>query len=380
MVVAVSYAKIGYKVLLFEKDKSKVESLQNKQIHFFEPGLEKLFLEVMNKNLFLIETMNDFFQNEKVDIIYSCVPTPSLNDGHADTSIVEAVYQELAVLANYDVLLISKSTMPPGCNDLLFEKVFKNNHFVKLIYSPEFLRQGEALLDFSRPDRVVFGLDKKQLLNESLKKKLMLLAGNFIAEERVLFVDFVTAELIKHASNAMLASRVTFMNQIFRISKALSADMKMVQLGVGLDHRIGINYLEAGAGFGGSCLPKDLLAIIKVAEDLSVDSSYLKSISNFNTSQVDWFYENWRETVGEIKGNVVAVKGVSFKECTSDLRNSVQVELVKKIMADGPKDILLLDKSLNDVELAQIRYDLGLPNILENNSDQNKTVLLFRNL
>jgi len=377
LVVATCYAKMGYKVLLCEKELAKFDILQSGKVPFYEPMLQELFSQVFNKKLFITQSIKFFFQDNSVDFIFSCVPTPASSDGSADVSFVEDVCNSVSQFADKNVILICKSTLPPGCCQKLITDIPSNITFV---YSPEFLRQGQAINDFLKPDRIVFGLENCNLNNDILKNRLSDLVHHFISLERILFTNFVSAELIKHASNAMLASRLTFMNQIFRFAQAFNVDMKTISFGVGLDHRIGLHYLEAGPGFGGSCLPKDLQALISTGLSLGIDVSFLKEIENFNASQLDWFFSCWKHKVGEIKGSVVAVKGISFKESTSDLRNSVQVELVKRIMAEGPANVLLMDQSLSEKELAQIRDGLGLPSSVYDDSDQEKTVLLFRSL
>jgi len=228
----------------------------------------------------------------------------------------------------------------------------------------------------------VFGLPKNENLTQitKLKNVLSSLAKNFTDTSKVVFTDFVTAELIKHAANAMLASRITFMNQIFRIAKTIGADMPTIEHSVGMDHRIGNLYLKAGAGFGGSCLPKDLRALIALGKRLSIDVSLLQTIFDYNESQLDWFYTNWKQEVGEIKGQSVAVKGVSFKALSSDLRNSVQLELVRKILADEPRNILIMDQTLAEEQLEKLRIDLGIAgkSESENLQEHDKTILLLR--
>jgi UDPglucose 6-dehydrogenase len=382
LVVASSYASMGFSVILCEKDDAKLALLCRGIVPFFEPGLTELFSSVLNGNLQLCNSIQDFFKTAPVDLIFSCVPTPVLENGHADTSFVIEVLETLITTTDKNILLINKSTITPGFSKSMQAILEKAKHQITLVHNPEFLRQGQALTDFAHPDRIVFGLTPNMEKHElaSLKAKLLSLARDFVSDDKIIFTDFVTAELIKHAANAMLACRITFMNQIFRIAKTLGADMPTVKRGVGMDHRIGSLYLEAGAGFGGSCLPKDLQALIALGTQLEIDVSLLQTIFEFNKSQLDWFYSDWKHDVGEIKGQSIAVRGISFKPLSSDLRNSVQIELVRKIVADEPKNVLIMDQTLGEEELEKIKLDLGIKYRLSESDpeEQDKTILLLR--
>ena len=359
LVVASSYASKGYRVLLFEKDVEKKRLLQQGVVPFFEPELPQLFASVLDCNLLICEELKDFFtQNLPVDIIFSCVATPVLPDGELDTSAINSVLADLVKFASKDILLINKSTITPGLSAVMEASLQPAKVKITMVYNPEFLRQGQAVIDFMHPDRIVFGLPAAA--SDHLKAQLLVLATNFADEAKIIFTDLVTAEFIKHAANAMLACRVTFMNQIFRLAKKLGADMQTISQGVGMDHRIGSHYLTSGPGFGGSCLPKDLKALIGMGKKLAVDVSLLQAIASFNESQVDWFYQQWQKEVGGIKDRTVAVQGVSFKADTSDLRNSVQLALVRRIAADKPKSLLLLDPTLGKEELARLGDELGV--------------------
>lgn len=359
LVTAVCYASKGFHVFLYEKDLNKSKSLALGKIPFYEKDLQAMFLNVLNKQLFLVESLDQIFsQKVYVDIIFSCVPTPSQENGTCNLSYVFEVCSSLKQTLNKDIIFINKSTIPPKTCDFIISNFFKDldKHQVELVHNPEFLRQGQAVEDFLHPDRIIFGLNPSSRSKEILKS----IANKFISEDKIIFTDFVTAELIKYGANVMLACRISMINQIFRIAKAVGANMNDTKTGIGLDHRIGQHYLSEGPGFGGSCLPKDLQALTSCAKNLSVDTTMLEAIFNFNNTQLNWFFNEWKKEVGlDLNQCNILVDGIAFKPGTSDLRNSVKLELLKKIAAERPNSIDIFDTSLSENDIEKIYSEIN---------------------
>lgn len=376
LTTACCYAKKGYLVFLLEKDTQKLETLKSGKIPFYEEGLQELYSEVFGKQLFLVKNSSCFFEVNPAEIIFSCVPTPTKPDGSSDTSFVFEVLESLTKAANQNFILINKSTITPGTSEKIIEKLQSSNNKINYVYNPEFLRQGQAVSDFFHPDRIVFGANPPK--QKAIYSTLLSLANHFVLNEKIIFTDCVTAELIKQGANAMLASRISFINQVARFAQAFGADMKMVEKGIGMDHRIGNKYLQSGPGFGGGCLPKDLSSLIKSGEEKNIDTSFLQEIYNFNHKQLDWFYDQWKIAAGPVEGASVAVMGMGFKSTTGDLRNSKQVELVKKIVADKPATLRIFDKTLCPVQLGKVRTFLKIDAFEEKKTQANKTLLLLR--
>ncbi len=349
LTAAIGYANQGNTVFLSEINAEKAEVLRSGKTPFFEPNLQEAYDAVFKKSLFLVEDLSSFCEKTKVDFIFSCVPTPQKKDGSCDLKFVKDLWKSLLSFKfDQPVVLINKSTVIPGTCDSFYSRLKKNN--VTLVNSPEFLRQGSAYSDFLRPDRIVWGLFDEDLKNENLKESLKKLSKNFVVPEKIIFSDFKTSELAKYACNGMLSSRLTFMNQIFRLSLELGANMKLIEKIVGLDHRIGPNYLAAGVGFGGSCLPKDLKALIKLCDKLGVNADFLQGVYDFNDAQASWYFKKWERLVGGFSGKEIIFPRLSFKKGTGDLRNSVLFKLFCKSLKSKAKSVLVLEKSFTAAE------------------------------
>ena len=362
LVTAVCYASKGFKVFLYEKDAKKRDFLKIGKAPFFETGLSEILSKVLNQNLFILEKFEDFFLAENIELIFSCVPTPASEvDGSCDLSFVFEVCSELVNHTNKSLVLINKSTIPPGTCANLQTRLQHPKYKLTLIHNPEFLRQGQAIEDFLFPDRIVFGSEKNNFSSE-IRNLLLDLGQAFAEPEKILFTDFVTAELIKYGANVMLACRISMINQIFRLAKNLGADMPTVKQGIGMDNRIGLHYLQEGPGFGGSCLPKDLKALIFCAKNVGVESCMLEAIEKINESQAQWFFEEWKKSlpVQELSCCSITVEGVTFKVGTSDLRNSIKFELIKKIAAESPGALKIEDPFLSENEISEIYKELGM--------------------
>jgi UDPglucose 6-dehydrogenase len=264
---------------------------------------------------------------EGAEFVFLCVPTPQCEDGSADLSYVEAVAKEIGPQLLPGTIIVNKSTVPVG-STLVVERVL-GRHDIKVVSNPEFLREGTAVPDSLHPERIVVGAD-----DQSVAAKVGdLFAGTHAP---LLITDAATAETIKYASNAFLATKLSFVNAVAGLCEAVGADVRDVILGLGYDKRIGFEYLRPGPGWGGSCLPKDTRALVHIAEEAGYDFSFLKGAIATNDEQFVRVVEKVKTAVGgELTGAVVAAWGLTFKAGTDDLRNSPAVEVVRRLVAEG---------------------------------------------
>ncbi|MDQ1423753.1 MAG: UDPglucose 6-dehydrogenase [Acidimicrobiaceae bacterium] len=263
------------------------------------------------------------------EFAYLCVPTPQSDDGSADLSYIEAAAAEIAPLLPYESIVINKSTVPVGSTKVV-ERVLKRPD-VKVISNPEFLREGSAVHDFLHPDRIVIGAEDRSAA--------MRVAGLFVGiAAPFVITDPPTAETIKNAANAFLATKISFVNAIAAVCEAVGADVHDVVLGVGYDKRIGHEFLSPGPGWGGSCFPKDTRALIKIADDAGYDFDLLKGVIVVNDQQRDRVVNKIRDAVGgSLAGVVVAVWGLTFKARTDDMRESPSLAIVERLVAEGAR-------------------------------------------
>jgi UDPglucose 6-dehydrogenase len=264
---------------------------------------------------------------EGAEFVFLCVPTPQGDDGSADLSFVEAVAEEIGPHLLPDAVIVNKSTVPVG-STLVVERVL-GRHDVKVVSNPEFLREGTAVPDSLHPERIVVGADDQA----AAARVGDLFAGTHAP---LLITDAATAETIKYASNAFLATKLSFVNAVAGLCEAVGADVRDVILGLGYDKRIGFEYLRPGPGWGGSCLPKDTRALVHIAEQAGYDFSFLKGAIATNDEQFVRVVDKVRAAVGgDLDGAVIAVWGLTFKAGTDDLRNSPSVEVVRRLLDDG---------------------------------------------
>ncbi|MEN3033404.1 MAG: UDP-glucose/GDP-mannose dehydrogenase family protein [Aquificaceae bacterium] len=325
------FAHLGHEVLIVEKLKTKVELLSSGKVPIYEPGLE----ELINQNL--KEKRLSFTRELKEgldfsEIIFICVGTPENPDGSADLSQVEEVARQCAKIASGYKLLVEKSTVPINTHKLIkktLERYSQNSGAsFEVASNPEFLREGSAIEDFLKPDRIVIGVESqraKELLSELYKD----------FDCPIIFTDPSTAELIKHASNSFLATKISFINMIANLCEKAGADVKVVADGMGLDKRIGRAFLNAGLGFGGSCFPKDLKAFIKIAQDYGVDFGLLREVEKINSLRATHFVQKVKEVLWSIKDKTLAIWGLSFKPNTDDIREAPSIKVVDLLLKQG---------------------------------------------
>ncbi|MDO8643226.1 MAG: UDP-glucose/GDP-mannose dehydrogenase family protein [Candidatus Woesearchaeota archaeon] len=329
-------ANFGNDVVCLDIDADKIAKLNSGVIPIYEPGLKDLVLANVQKNR-LVFTTNKQQAIEHGDVIFVAVGTPSNLDGSVDLRFVDAVAADIGVYINEYKVVVNKSTVPVGTaarvKKLIQEKQkdMGSSYSFDVVSNPEFLREGAAVHDFQNPDRVVIGSDSDTA--RELMKQL------YSAIERVgkpiIFTDIPTAEMIKYASNAMLATRISFMNEISRLCEKVGADVKEVARGMGLDTRIGSRFLQAGAGYGGSCFPKDVRGIIDMARSHDVDFKLLKAVDAVNEEQKQSLLPKIKELVGDVRGKKIAVWGLAFKPKTDDIREAPSLVLIDQLLKEG---------------------------------------------
>lgn len=334
LVSGACFAEMGAKVTCVDIDLQKVEKLKNGIIPIYEPKLEELVHKnTKSENLNFTTDLQECIDD--VDIIFIAVGTPQDEDGSADMQYVLETAKTIGMYMNKYLLVATKSTVPVGTakkiKETIQSELTKRNLTLEfdVASNPEFLKEGNAIDDFMKPDRVIIGVDseKAKEIMSRLYKPVML--NNF----RVIFMDIHSAEMTKYTSNAMLATRISFMNDIANLCELVGADVNMVRKGVGSDTRIGNKFLYPGCGYGGSCFPKDVKALIKTAEDYNYELRVLKSVDKVNNIQKEILFNKFSSYYnGKIKGKKVAIWGLSFKPETDDMREAPSLVLINSLL------------------------------------------------
>lgn len=367
LVSGACFAEMGADVTCIDVDTRKIEMLRAGQIPIYEPGLEELVARNVADGRLRFATELGECLNE-VEIVFSAVGTPPDEDGSADLRYVLEVAREFGRKINRYTLLVTKSTVPVGTAQKVRQTVSEElaARGVEVEFdvasNPEFLKEGDAIDDFMKPDRVVVGVesDRARKLMERLYKPFMM--NNY----RMIFTDVASAEMIKYAANSMLATRISFMNDIANLCEIVGADVNMVRKGIGADARIGSKFLYAGCGYGGSCFPKDVKALIRTAEQKGYRMRVLEAVEAVNERQKGILYEKFeREFDGEVKGRCVAMWGLSFKPETDDMREAPSLVLIERLLSVGCRvrvfDPIAMDEArrrLGDrVEYCASKYD-----------------------
>src|SRR5467141_2939512 len=330
LVTGACFADVGHNVICVDNDESKIKTLQAGRIPIYEPGLE----EIVHRNVSAHRLRFSSSIREGVDkshIIFIAVPTPPQPNGDVDLSFIEKVSREIAgVLTDYRVI-VDKSTVPVKTGEKVAESIKRyNRHGAKfdVVSNPEFLREGCAVHDLMHPDRIVIGAQSEHAAD--LMKKVYEL---FMAP--ILVTDINSAELIKHEANSFLALKISYINALSAICEASGADIEKVADGIGMDRRIGRDFLNAGIGYGGSCFPKDIAAFITISEKLGVPFSLLKEVQRINAEQKERFLKSIRDTLWVLREKQIGVWGVTFKPDTDDIRSSVAIDLVAALLREG---------------------------------------------
>jgi len=332
LVTGACFAELGNQVTCADNDLKKIAGLKKGLVPIYEPGLEELVrLNLKKKRLKFTAQIGEAVRASEV--IFIAVGTPALKNGEADLTGIEHVARSIALNMDGYRLIVEKSTVPVETCTWIRNTIstyIKKNYKFDVVSNPEFLREGSALSDFIHADRIVVGAESAR--SKQIMTKLYQPLGR-----PILITNIKSAELIKHASNAFLATKISFINALSRICDSVGADIKEVAQGMGLDSRIGHAFLQAGVGYGGSCFPKDLDAFITIAEKLGFDFEILKAVKNTNLQQKRYVLSKVKDALWIIKDKTIAVLGLAFKPDTDDLRNAPSLELINGLLSEGAK-------------------------------------------
>lgn len=330
LVTGACFAEVGHHVVCVDNNAEKVKLLQAGGIPIYEPGLE----ELVRKNVAagrLSFTTSTAEGVAKSDIIFIAVPTPPQPDGSVDMSFIEKVAREIAAAMTEYKVIVDKSTVPVKTGDKVAETIkryCKAKVEFDVVSNPEFLREGFAVEDLMKPDRIVIGV----------RSPRPVAAMNKVYEPfnaPIIITDINSAELIKHASNSFLALKISYINAVSVLCEATGANVQEVANGMGLDERIGRRFLNAGIGFGGSCFPKDLSAFIRISEQVGYDFRLLKEVQRINAGQMERFVKKIVDTLWVLKDKTIGVLGLTFKQNTDDVRSSPAIELCQRLIQEG---------------------------------------------
>jgi len=339
LVSGTCFAEMGVDVTCVDIDKLKINNLSNGIIPIYEPGLEDMVLRnVKADRLHFTTRLTDILND--VQVIFSAVGTPPDADGSADLKFVLEVARSIGKNMQQYVLLVTKSTVPVGTASLVRQTIQTelDKREVSIDFdvasNPEFLKEGDAINDFMSPDRVVVGVESEKSKELITRLYRPFLLNNF----RVIFMDILSAEMTKYAANAMLATRISFMNDMANLCELVGADINMVRKGIGSDQRIGGKFLYAGCGYGGSCFPKDVKALIQTADQNGYELRVLKAVEEVNAYQKQvLFHKLEKHLQSNLKGKTIAIWGLSFKPNTDDMREAPSLVLIEKLLNSGSK-------------------------------------------
>jgi len=329
LVTGACFAEVGHRVICVDNDLKKVRQLQDGQIPIYEPGLEELVKKnVAAGRLSFTASIGEAVAASKV--IFIAVPTPPQPDGSVDLSFVEGVAREIAIHINEYRIVVDKSTVPVKTGEKVAQTInrYKPGAQIDVVSNPEFLREGSAVEDLMKPDRIVIGVSSERAI-APMKE----IYEPFKAP--ILVTDLNSAELIKHASNSFLALKISYINAVAAVCEASGANVERVAEGMGADKRIGRAFLNAGVGYGGSCFPKDLSAFIRISEELGFDFRLLKEVEEINRDQKERFLKKVREALWVLRHKKIGVLGLAFKGNTDDVRSSVAIGIVQQLIAEG---------------------------------------------
>jgi UDPglucose 6-dehydrogenase len=330
LVSGTCFAEVGHHVICVDNDAAKVKMLQAGGIPIYEPGLEELVKKnVASGHLKFTNSTAEGVQNS--DVIFIAVPTPPQPDGSVDLSYIEKVARDIAAAMTSYKIVVDKSTVPVKTGEKVTETIKRYcpaKVEFDVVSNPEFLREGFAVGDLMKPDRVVIGVGSQRPV-----AAMRDIYTPFNAP--IIITDINSAELIKHAANSFLALKISYINAIANVCEAAGANVQEVAQGIGLDERIGRRFLNAGIGFGGSCFPKDLSAFIKIAEQIGYDFKLLKEVQRINSEQMERFVKKITDTLWVLKDKKIGVLGLAFKQNTDDVRSSPAIDLCQRLLKDG---------------------------------------------
>jgi UDPglucose 6-dehydrogenase len=364
LVAGACFADSGTHVTCVDVDEQKLEKLRRGEVPFFEPNLAELVKRNWPHRLDFTSNLAQAIDGREV--VFIAVGTPPQEDGSADLSHVLTVAEQVSKAAKHDLALVTKSTVPVGTNERVREVVRRHaKHHVSVVSNPEFLKEGDAVNDFLKPDRIVVGTDDDKAF-ESLSR---LYAPFNRQRNRLLRMSPKSAEIVKYAANALLATKISFMNEIARLCDVAGGDAEHVRLAVGSDDRLGMQFLYPGLGFGGSCFPKDLRALVQTGKELDVELSVANAAWQANAGPVTFLLRHMEGDLGGLKDKVIAVWGLAFKPRTDDVREAPALRLIREVVRRGarvqatdPEALdtargqLVLDGVLDHVQLLENEY------------------------
>lgn len=335
LVAGACLADMGHEIICLDIDKKKIDMLNKGEIPIYEAGL-KAVIERNEADKRISFTTDKEKAINFAEIIFLAVGTPQGKDGKADLSYIEQASADIGQHMHEYKVIVDKSTVPIGTAEIvknIIKKNLKKPIEFDVVSNPEFLREGSAVKDFMSADRVVVGYD-----SEKAKLKMEKLYRTFVRTFRpIIFVDVKSAEMIKYAANCMLATRISFINEIANLCEKVGADVKKVAAGIGFDHRIGPYFLQAGIGYGGSCFPKDVRALIGIGDENGVDLKILKTVDKVNEEQKKSLLPKIKQLVPDLKGKKIALWGLAFKPKTDDMREAPSLVIIEQLQKEGAK-------------------------------------------
>ena len=370
---ALGFAELGWPVVGADDDRSKAESLRRGQPTFYEQGLEEALRKHLASGRFRVAVDVPTAVRDST-VLFVCVGTPQMEDGSADLSQVERVAQTVARHVNGYKLVVEKSTTPVNTAEQLKRTISRHlngDHVCEVAVNPEFLREGTALRDFLNPDRLVLGVESERARDILLRvyRPLLEQRGKPVGpaaldhpSPRAVVTDLNTAELIKHASNTFLATKISFINMVADLCEAAGADVTEVARGLGLDPRIGPEFLRAGVGFGGYCFPKDLRAFIRIGQEFGVDVSLLEAVERVNQQRVERLVAKLQKALLALSGKTIGVLGLAFKPQTDDIREATSVRVIDRLLGERAQLRLHDPRAMDNVrelfpeEAGRVRY------------------------
>ena len=381
LVSGTCFAEMGNKVMCVDIDSDKIEKLNQGIIPIFEPGLEPMVLKnINNNNLYFTTELNKALQNSEIAFI--AVGTPMGDDGSADLQYVLEVAKSIGQSMKKRLIVVDKSTVPVGTADKVKSTIQKELDFrnsdlkFDVVSNPEFLKEGAAIADFMKPDRVVIGADSEI----AFKKMKELYSSFFRSHDRFIKMDIRSAEMTKYAANAMLATKISFINEIANICERIGADVNQVRIGIGSDQRIGYNFIYPGAGYGGSCFPKDVKALIKIAEDNDYSAQLITAVEEVNNLQKFVIVKKIIRCFGEDLSELTfGIWGLAFKPGTDDMREAPAIYIISELVKRGAKIKAYDPKAMNEAkyhylkELENVTYFSSKYDVLD---DSDSLVLL----
>lgn len=362
LVQGVVMSDLGFDVVCIDNNEEKIEILKEGKSPIYEPDLEEILKRSL-KNGKIKFTSDYSFGIKDADVVFLAVGTPPLSDGSSDLSYITSATKDLAKYISKDSIIITKSTVPTGTNrkikKIILDELKKRNMEnlnVPVISNPEFLREGKAVYDFLNPDRIVVGIDENDDVDK-IKKEIYEIYDYFCKNNiPIIFTNLETAELSKYSSNAFLSVKISFINEMAILSEKIGANIEDISKIMGLDHRIGNEFLNAGLGFGGSCFPKDTLAILNIGKNSNCEMSIINSAVKLNDDLKEILVEKIKNKFGDVNGKTISILGLSFKPGTDDIREAPAIKIIKKLIKSGAKVKVYCPKGMEKTKKEMVEY------------------------